>query len=206
MEVYTVAVHWLSRRQLQHKPTEAQQLSNSAAATTTSTNSLRTTQRRCETVTSFQSLDRRVGVGRGWGDHEGRFRKDPLRVLFCSRPSLAVPDGQGCPLFDSIHPAFPPPTTTSSILRRAPRNDSGEATVVPDMPEPCKFPSLDSCQKTFLWTSKDADLAPHPVFGLVGPSRRCREVSSGTWSRKPATFAQSLQAGSTSHSRGGGGR
>ena len=32
-----------------------------------------------------------------------------------------------------------------------------------DMPEPCKFPSLDSCQKRSLWTNKD----PHPVFGLV---------------------------------------
>ena len=27
-----------------------------------------------------------------------------------------------------------------------------------DMPEPCKFPSLDSCQKTFLWTHKEVDL------------------------------------------------
>ena len=26
--------------------------------------------------------------------------------------------------------------------------------VVCDMPEPCKFPSLDSCQKRFLWTHK----------------------------------------------------
>ena len=36
-----------------------------------------------------------------------------------------------------------------------------------DMPEPCKFPSLDSCQKRFLWTHKEVDLAPHPVVGLV---------------------------------------
>ena len=27
--------------------------------------------------------------------------------------------------------------------------------------------SLDSCQKTFLWTHKEADLAPQPVVGLV---------------------------------------
>ena len=32
-----------------------------------------------------------------------------------------------------------------------------------DMPEPCKFPSLDSCQKRFL----GVDLDPHPLFGLV---------------------------------------
>ena len=35
------------------------------------------------------------------------------------------------------------------------------------MPEPCKFPSLDSCQKRFLWTPKEVDLAPHQVVGLV---------------------------------------
>ena len=36
-----------------------------------------------------------------------------------------------------------------------------------DMSEPCKLPSLDSCQKSFMWTHKDVDIAPHPVVGLV---------------------------------------
>ena len=36
-----------------------------------------------------------------------------------------------------------------------------------DMPEPCKFPSLDSCQKRFLWTHDQVDLAAHPVVDLV---------------------------------------
>ena len=35
------------------------------------------------------------------------------------------------------------------------------------MPEACKFPSLDSCQRRFLWTHKEVDLAPHPVVVLV---------------------------------------
>ena len=35
------------------------------------------------------------------------------------------------------------------------------------MPEPCKFPSIGSCQKSFPWTHKEVDLAPHPAFGLV---------------------------------------
>ena len=39
--------------------------------------------------------------------------------------------------------------------------------MVPDMPEPGRFPSLDSCQKRFLWTHKELDLAPHPVVSLV---------------------------------------
>ena len=36
-----------------------------------------------------------------------------------------------------------------------------------DIPKPCKFLSLDSCQWRFLWTHKEADLALHPVIGLV---------------------------------------
>ena len=36
-----------------------------------------------------------------------------------------------------------------------------------DIPDPCKFPSLDSCQNRFLWSHKEVDLAPHPVVGLV---------------------------------------
>ena len=36
-----------------------------------------------------------------------------------------------------------------------------------DMPDSCKFPSLDICQKRFLWTHKEVDLAPHPVVGLL---------------------------------------
>ena len=56
-------------------------------------------------------------------------------------------------LFDVVHPAFPLPTT-------------GSPTPCGDMPEPFKFPSLDSCQKRFLWTHKEADLALHPVVGL----------------------------------------
>ena len=43
----------------------------------------------------------------------------------------------------------------------------GEAVVACDMPEPCKFSSLDSYQKRFLWTHKEVDLAPHLVIGLV---------------------------------------
>ena len=43
-----------------------------------------------------------------------------------------------------------------------------------DMPEPCKFPSLDSCQKRFTWTHKEVDLAPHPVVGL-GSKKEMRE-------------------------------
>ena len=35
------------------------------------------------------------------------------------------------------------------------------------MPEPSKFLCLYNCQKGFLWSQKEVDLAPHPVVGLV---------------------------------------
>ena len=60
-----------------------------------------------------------------------------------------------------------------------------------DMPEPCKFPSLDSCQKRFLWTHKEVVLALHPVIGPV------LQVGDA---EKPGFFFQSQQAGSMFHS------
>ena len=36
-----------------------------------------------------------------------------------------------------------------------------------DMLELCKFPSLNICQKKFLWAHKEVDLALHPVVGVV---------------------------------------
>ena len=68
---------------------------------------------------------------------------------------------------DVVHAAFPLPTTASPFLQGAMKDGFGEVVVACDKPEPCKFPSLDSCQKRFLWTHKEVDLAPHPVVGLV---------------------------------------
>ena len=55
----------------------------------------------------------------------------------------------------------------SPTLQGALKDRFGEAVMVSDMPEPCKFPSLDSCQKRLLRTNKEVDLALHPVIGLV---------------------------------------
>ena len=67
----------------------------------------------------------------------------------------------------AMHPAFPLPTTASPSLQGALKDGFGEAVMACDMPETCRFPSLDSCQKGFMWTHKEVDLAPHPVVGLV---------------------------------------
>ena len=53
-----------------------------------------------------------------------------------------------------------------------------------------------------MWTHKKVDLARHPVTGCA-PSRRCGEVSSVTWFRKPGSSFQSQQAGSMHHSHRG---
>ena len=52
-------------------------------------------------------------------------------------------------------------------LKGALKDGFWEAVIVCDMSEPCKFPSLDSCQKRFLWTNKGVDLDLYPVVRLV---------------------------------------
>ena len=101
---------------------------------------------------------------------QGNMRGDSAEILFQSFSAGGLCQqfwhGQMCPLFD-VHPAFQRPTTALPTLQGALKVGFGEAVVACNMPEPCKFPSLDSGQKKFLWTHKEADLAPHPVVGLV---------------------------------------
>ena len=106
----------------------------------------------------FQSLGRLGGRGD---------IKDDSAVFSAGGPWEKVRHEEGCPLFGVVPPAFPPPTTASLTLHGVLKDSFAAAVVVCDMPEPCKFPSLDSCQKSFLWTHKKVDLAPHPAIGLV---------------------------------------
>ena len=71
------------------------------------------------------------------------------------------------PIFDVVYPTFPLSTTASPTLHGALNDGFGEAFKACGMPEPCKFPSLDSCQKRFLWTIREVDLVLHTVAGLV---------------------------------------
>ena len=57
---------------------------------------------------------------------------------------------------DVAHPAFSLPTTASPILQGPLKDGFVEAVVGYDIPKPSKFPSLDSCQKRFLWTHTDS--------------------------------------------------
>ena len=66
---------------------------------------------------SVRFLDR--SDRRGGGGHEGRFSRDDLPVFSAEGPCEQLWHGQGCPLFDIVHPAFPLPTTASPTLLSA---------------------------------------------------------------------------------------
>ena len=93
--------------------------------------------------------------------------------------------GQGCPLFGVVHPAFPLPTTASSILQGALMDGFGQAVEACDMPKPWKFPSFDSGQKSFLWTHKEVYHARIQSLVLFPKTGR---VTSGTWFRSLDPF------------------
>ena len=112
----------------------------------------------------FSSIPWPIGSS---GGHDGRFSRDPPPVSSAGGPCEQLWHGQECPLFNVVLPAFPLPTTALPTLQGVLNDGFGEAVVACDLPEPCKFPSLESCQKRFLWTHKEVDLAPHPVIRLV---------------------------------------
>ena len=100
------------------------------------------------------------------GGLEGRFSRDSLPVFSAGGPCEQLWHGQGCPLFVVVHAAFPLPTTASPTLKCALKNGFGEAVVARDMPELCKFPSLDGQHR-----EKSSDVGKY--YGLCsGVTRR----------------------------------
>ena len=73
-----------------------------------------------------------------------------FQSFFAEGPCEQFWHGQKRSHFDVVHPAFLLPTTALPTLQGALKEGCGEAVVACDMPEPCKFPSLDSCRKSFL--------------------------------------------------------
>ena len=105
--------------------------------------------------------------------------------------------GAGRPLLDVVHPTFPLLTTASPTLQGVLKDGFGKPVVAHGMPEPFKFPSLDSCQKTFLWTDKEVDIASQYQGGDAERFSQALDLES--W-----VLFSDQQAGSVSHSRGGG--
>ena len=145
-------------------------------------------QCKCECVSSVQfssvqSLDR---LGR-----RGDMRSDSAEILFQSflLEALVSSPGMGRDVHSLMlsmqhflcRPRRRPPSKVPRrmILERL----SSSVTC----PEPCKFPSLDSCQMRCQWTHKEVVLLR--IQSLVcAPSRRCRIASSGTWYQKPGSW------------------
>ena len=59
------------------------------------------------------------------------------------------------------------------------------------MPKPCKFPSLDSCQKRFLLTHKGVYLAPHPVVVFVLHVGEAEKFPQALYSESLDPFSES---------------
>ena len=133
------------------------------------------------TATSGQYSPLTDWVVGGGGDIRGDSAAFPLQFFSAGAPCEQFWHGQGCPLFDVVHQAFPLSTTASPTLQDALKDGFGEAVVACDMPKPWKFPSFDSCQKRFMWTHQGSWSCSAPSHWFCAKSRRCREVSSGSW-------------------------
>ena len=95
--------------------------------------------------------------------------RDLLPVFFLHE-ALVSSSGMGRDVHSGVvHPAFffADHSVAHPPVQIALKDGFGETAVACDMPKQCKFPTLDSCQKRFLWTHEGVDLAPHPVVGLV---------------------------------------
>ena len=80
-------------------------------------------------------------------------RDNSAEIFFQCFPQEALVSSSG-KVKDVVHQAFPALTTASPMLQGALKDGFVEAVMACDMPEPCKFPSLDSCQKRFPWTTR----------------------------------------------------
>ena len=77
----------------------------------------------------------------------GDMRNDSAEILFqCFlQEALVSTSGTGCNVpSDAVHSAIPLPTTVLPTLKGALKDGFGKVVVACDMPEPCKFLSLDS--------------------------------------------------------------
>ena len=103
-----------------------------------------------KSVQSFDRLGRRVDM-----------RDNSAQILFQSFLQEALVSISG--MSGHVH------SLMLSIQHFLCRPRQEEDVVTCDMPEPCRFPSLDSSQKRFLWSHKEVDLAPHAVVSLLLP-------------------------------------
>ena len=98
------------------------------------------------------------------GGHDARFSKDSPPVFSAGKSSGMGRDVHSLMLCTQHFLCRPRRRPPSKVYRTF---GFGEVVTTRDIPAPCEFPSLDSCQKRFLLAHKDANLAPHPVVGRL---------------------------------------
>ena len=112
----------------------------------------------------------------------GNMRDDSAEIVFqCFLQEALVGSsglGQGSPLFNAVHPAFPLPTTAYPTLQGVMKDNSGEAVVACEIPNHASFRLLTvttklayltenvfSYKKRFLFAYKKLNPPPHPAGG-----------------------------------------
>ena len=128
----------------------------------------------CHHLSSVQSCDQLGDGVLGVRDKSAEILFQSFCFCFCRRWSLAVLAWGGTPALwccpSSISSAYHNVATLQD-----PVNDGfGEAVVAHDMPESCKFSSLDSCWKRSLWAHKEVDLALHTCRANVKLKSSCQ--------------------------------
>ena len=98
---------------------------------------------------------------RTWGTNQQRFSSSfYLQEAIVSTSCM----GRDVHSLTLVHLSFPLQTASSPTLQGALKDGLGEAVVVCEMPEPCKFLSLNKCQKRFLLAQAS--------WSCIAPSRR----------------------------------
>ena len=111
-------------------------------------------------------------VGGGGGTWQ-TIQQRSFPSLYCRRPLWAVLEWPGISNLWCCPSSISPPDHCVAH----PPNGFGEPVGACDRLEPCKFPSIDRCQRKFLWTQKDVDLALQPILDLVLQVREAKNFS-----------------------------
>ena len=146
----------------------------------------------------FSSVPWPIGSSRG---HDRWFSRDSFPVFSAGGHCEQFWHGEGCPLFDVVHTAFPLPTTVSPTLQHALKDGFGKA--------------VHTMQVSLSWRLPEAvPVGPQGSWFCSMPSCRscapCTEVGNAEdfpWAfgfKSVNPFFQSQQAGSMSHSHRGG--
>ena len=129
------------------------------------------------TPIQFKPLTNLIVGGGGMRDNSAEIL---FPVFFAGGPREQLWHGQGRPLFEALHPAFPLPTTASPTLHSSLKDGFGEALVACGMPDTRHSASNNSNSTS---AARDTRQSPHITPVPVNGSKRyfsTRERSPST--------------------------